>query len=182
MTNAIAVFSLIRRYWWIAALAILAGLYLDQRATIARMDGKLQHASDIMALTKERIGHAQAAAEAQDRRHAMDVAARQETVNRKVADDLEAKLAQARAAAAAHARADRVRARSGAAQGGVGQPDLPAAANAAGGADAADQTAELDDVACAEAVTIAEGWQVWALQQGLVPRWRLGVQIARRRE
>lgn len=157
--TALAVLNILRRFWW--AIPIV-GLTIALSVTRSTLDHRTA------ALKAEQAAHAQdiadvraatAKAQADDLMHARAVETRQAQISQEIQDDLISRLVSARADAARYA--ERLRAASqahpdsGAATGMPGLPDAPSSASGAG------QTAELDAVACGEAVVKAKGWIDW---------------------
>jgi hypothetical protein len=162
--------ALLRRFGPWIIIAVLIGWVLMQRTDLARKDAKLQHLADVGQITVARINAGVARAEAADRKHAMEVGAKQDTISKEAADDIAKALDEARALAVAHARDQRLLAALQAADGSVSKSTVPTFADATRRADAAGQAAELDDIACAEAVTKAEAWPAWWARVSAIPR------------
>jgi len=162
--------ALLRRFWPALPIAGCILLWLLWIADSARKDAKLQHLADVGQITVARINEGVARAEAADLRNANRVSALQEKVRESSNVDIERQLDEARSLAVAHARDQRLLSAVQTANGRVGQPSMSTFADAARRADAAGQTAELDDIACAEAVTKAEGWQAWWGKVSAIPR------------
>lgn len=158
--------ALARRFWWLPIILGLSIALMVQRAENARLIAKVAHYGDVMKLTETRIRATQAAATAKDQANARRVETAQAKASQETSDALLPQLEDARAAARRYA--DQLRART--AQGAVGQPHLPYAADAALGADAASDPTELDALACADAVIKAEGWQAWWKRVVAIPR------------
>lgn len=124
---------------------------------------KSAHEADI-----QKWAAATATAQLQDQQHSDAVKSAQDKITTEKNDDIQNKLSAANAAVASFVRKQAAdHQRSG------GASNLPAAPDATGNAAAADQTAlvpvaDLD--ACAQAVTVAEGWQDWWKAQSAVDR------------
>lgn len=157
--SALAILSLIRRFWWaipILALTIALGA---TRATLEHRTATLKaeqaaHAQDIAD-----VRAATAKAQADDLMHARAVEDRQAQIAQETQDELTSRLAAARADAARYA--ERLRIASQAPAGRQPDQSMPGLPDAPSGPVGGSQTSELDAIACAEGVTKAQGWQDW---------------------
>lgn len=151
----------------VSTIALGIGLVVTRTTlhtrTVELQAEKVAHEADI-----QKWAAATATAQLQDQQHSDAVKAAQDKITTENSNALDTKLSDAHAAVA-----DFVRKQAADDKRGSSASNLPAAPDATGKAAAADQSAvvSVDDLnACAEAVTIAEGWQAWYSAQLAVNR------------
>lgn len=142
----------------VSTIALGIGLVVTRTTlhtrTVELQAEKAAHEADI-----QKWAAATATAQLQDQQHSDAVKAAQDKITTENSNALDTKLSDAHAAVA-----DFVRKQAADDKRGSSASNLPAASDATGKTAAADQSAvvSVDDLnACAEAVTIAQGWQDW---------------------
>ena len=165
--TALALWGLVKRFWWAAPLLGLTVALLLTRATLADRTQKLAETNAAFMATIANYRAATELARAQDAANAARVKVEQEAISKEITDDYQSRLADARALADRLRRATQANPGSG---GNASVPETGATASSIDGAAEGDGLSIVERLIATEQSIQLAALQDWVRKQAALPQ------------